>query len=154
MCLKSVLGSWECRTRGRWQGVHLKEQLICGKRSIQGAGLTKESLIPLKTSLGHEAWTEYTHHDHWSQRVAIQMKCTSSYLNVLQWKFRFYGKGQRGKNEEGPDLENEPMVAGGNDGGKDTWVWDAHVHTAIFKIDNQQGPTVQHRNLVPYSVIT
>ena len=22
--------------------------------------------------------------------------------------------------------------------------WDAHVHTAIFKVDNQQGPIVQH----------
>ena len=21
-------------------------------------------------------------------------------------------------------------------------VWDGHVHTAIFKMDNQQGPTV------------
>ena len=21
-------------------------------------------------------------------------------------------------------------------------VWDEHVHTAIFKVDNQQGPTV------------
>ena len=27
-------------------------------------------------------------------------------------------------------------------------VWDRHVHTATFKIDNQQGPTVQHRELV------
>ena len=28
-------------------------------------------------------------------------------------------------------------------GGKDTQgVWDPHVHTAIFKMDNQQGPTV------------
>ena len=26
-------------------------------------------------------------------------------------------------------------------------VWDRHVHTAIFKMDNQQGPTVQHRVL-------
>ena len=26
-------------------------------------------------------------------------------------------------------------------------VWDGHVHTAIFKMDNQQGPTVQHREL-------
>ena len=26
-------------------------------------------------------------------------------------------------------------------------VWDRHVHTAAFKIDNQQGPTVQHREL-------
>ena len=23
-------------------------------------------------------------------------------------------------------------------------VWDGHVHTAIFKMDNQQGATVQH----------
>ena len=26
-------------------------------------------------------------------------------------------------------------------------LWDGHVHTAIFKMDNQQGPTVQHREL-------
>ena len=26
--------------------------------------------------------------------------------------------------------------------------WDGHVHTAIFKIDNQQGPTVKHRKLL------
>ena len=25
--------------------------------------------------------------------------------------------------------------------------WDGHVHTALFKMDNQQGPTVQHREL-------
>ena len=26
-------------------------------------------------------------------------------------------------------------------------VWDGHIHTAIFKIDNQKGHTVQHREL-------
>ena len=26
-------------------------------------------------------------------------------------------------------------------------VWDEHVHTAMFKIDNQQGPTIQQREL-------
>ena len=26
-------------------------------------------------------------------------------------------------------------------------MWNQHVHTAIFKKDNQQGPTVQHREL-------
>ena len=26
-------------------------------------------------------------------------------------------------------------------------VWDWHVHTAIFKTDNQQGPAVEHREL-------
>ena len=46
------------------------------------------------------------------------------------------------------DLENELMVAGGKDGGGDSWgVWDGHVHTAIFKMANQQGPTVQHGEL-------
>ena len=31
----------------------------------------------------------------------------------------------------------------GRMGGRDSsGVWDGHVHTAIFKIDNQQGPTV------------
>ena len=43
------------------------------------------------------------------------------------------------------DLENEIMVAGtgGNIGGRDSWgVWDGHVHTAVFKMDNQQGPAV------------
>ena len=36
------------------------------------------------------------------------------------------------------------MVAGmrGTDGGRDSQgVWDGHVHSAIFKMDNQQGPT-------------
>ena len=32
---------------------------------------------------------------------------------------------------------------GGRMGGRDSQgVWDRHVHTAIFKMDNQQRPTV------------
>ena len=30
-------------------------------------------------------------------------------------------------------------------------VWDGHVYTAIFKMDNQQGPTIQHWEL--YSIL-
>ena len=26
-------------------------------------------------------------------------------------------------------------------------VWGGHIHTAVFKMDNQQGPTAQHREL-------
>ena len=26
-------------------------------------------------------------------------------------------------------------------------VWDRHVHTVLFKMVNQQGPTVEHREL-------
>ena len=48
------------------------------------------------------------------------------------------------------DLENGLMVAEGvgKDGERNSQgVWDGHVHTAIFKMDNQQGPPVQHREL-------
>ena len=28
-------------------------------------------------------------------------------------------------------------------------VWEGHVHTAMFKMHNQQGPTVEHTELCP-----
>ena len=32
-------------------------------------------------------------------------------------------------------------------GGRDSYgVWDGHVHTTMFKMQNQQEPTVQHKN--------
>ena len=35
------------------------------------------------------------------------------------------------------------MVPEGEERGRDSQgVWDGHVHTAIFNIDNQQGPIV------------
>ena len=46
------------------------------------------------------------------------------------------------------DSENELRVAGGRKRGRDSQrACSWHVHTAIFKMDNQQGPTVQHRKL-------
>ena len=30
-------------------------------------------------------------------------------------------------------------------------VWDGHINTAIFNMDNQQGPTVWHRELCSMS---
>ena len=36
----------------------------------------------------------------------------------------------------------------GEDGGRDGWrVWDQYVYTAVFRMGNQQSPTVQHREL-------
>ena len=36
----------------------------------------------------------------------------------------------------------------GRMGERESWgVWDGHVHTAILKMDNQQGPPVQHMEL-------
>ena len=49
------------------------------------------------------------------------------------------------------DLENELMVMGGaggeRKGKKDSQgIWDGYVHTAIFKMDQQQGCTVSHED--------
>ena len=46
--------------------------------------------------------------------------------------------------QKNTDFENYIMIAGGRDS---RGVWDGHIHTAIFKMDNQQGPTVQHMKL-------
>ena len=43
------------------------------------------------------------------------------------------------------------MITGRRDG---QGVWDGHGHTAVFNMENQQGPAGQHRDLCPYSVIT
>ena len=41
------------------------------------------------------------------------------------------------------DLENELMFARGRGGGNDSWgARVGHVHTAMFEMENQQGPTV------------
>ena len=40
------------------------------------------------------------------------------------------------------------MGVKGKDGGRDgQGVWDGHGHTAVFNMENQQGPAVQHREL-------
>ena len=51
------------------------------------------------------------------------------------------------------DLKNDLQLLGWREGwGRDSQGdWDGHVHTAIFKIGNQQGCTVQHREL--YSML-
>ena len=40
----------------------------------------------------------------------------------------------------------------GKDGGRDSQgVWDGHGHTALFIMENQQGPAGQHRELCSVS---
>ena len=48
-----------------------------------------------------------------------------------------------------PRLRQPPSCCWGEGGERDRWgvCPDAHVHTALFKTDNQQGPSVQHRRL-------
>ena len=41
------------------------------------------------------------------------------------------------------NLENKFMAVGERRRGRDSYgVWDRHIHTAIFKMDSQQGPTI------------
>ena len=42
------------------------------------------------------------------------------------------------------DLKNKLLAAGGR---ASQGVLDGHVHPAILKMDNQQGPVVQHMEL-------
>ena len=38
-------------------------------------------------------------------------------------------------------------------GERDSWgVWEGHVHSVVFKMDNQQGPIVQHMELSQWYV--
>ena len=60
-----------------------------------------------------------------------------------RYKWTYFKKKQRLS-----DLENKLMVSGARD---HSGVWDRHVHTAIFKIYNQQGSTAEHRE--PCSVL-
>ena len=40
------------------------------------------------------------------------------------------------------------LLGGGKDRGRDSQgVWDGHGHTAVFNMENQQGPAVQHTEL-------
>ena len=49
-------------------------------------------------------------------------------------------------------LQNKLWLQNGKRGGRDKSGAQAeHAHTAIFKIDNQQGPTIPHKEL--YSVL-
>ena len=41
--------------------------------------------------------------------------------------------------EDSTDLEIKRMVAGRRDS---EGVWEGHVHAAVFKLDNRQGPSV------------
>ena len=44
------------------------------------------------------------------------------------------------------------MVPRGKDGGRDSLgVWAGHGHTAVFNMENQQGPAGQHRDLCSVS---
>ena len=47
------------------------------------------------------------------------------------------------------------MVTKGEKRGRDKLgVWDQQIHTTMYKIDKQQGPTKQHRDYIQFLVIT
>ena len=69
-------------------------------------------------------------------------------MTSLMWNLKRNDRNEITKQKRLTDLENELMVAGGGGSrGQGQEVLDGHAHTAIFKVDNQQGPTVQHMEL-------
>ena len=49
-------------------------------------------------------------------------------------------------------MENRPVVAKGEEGWErdGLGVWDQQIQTILYRMDKQQGPTVEHREL--YSI--
>ena len=69
------------------------------------------------------------------------------------WNLKRSDTNQLTKQNRLTESENKFMFTRRKDGGRDSkGVWD--VHTAIFKMDNQQGPTVQHINSAQCYVAT
>ena len=70
----------------------------------------------------------------WNLRKMIQMNLFTKQKQTYRYRRQTHGY-QRGN------------VGGGN--GK-LGAWDEHIHTTVYKTDNQRGPTVQHREV--YSI--
>ena len=76
----------------------------------------------------------------------LQYSCLENPVDRGAWGL--LSTGSHGVRHGWSDLA--AAAAGGKGGGKGyswTWTWDGHVHTAIFKMDNQQGSAVWHREL-------
>ena len=71
------------------------------------------------------------------EKALAQKRRPNTAINKLKKKKKFLNKKK--KIETDSVLENKLMVTGG--GGID-WEFGIDMHTAIFKIDNQEGPTV------------
>ena len=80
------------------------------------------------------------HHTKWSKSETERQ---ISYDIAYMWnlKRKWYKWTYLQNRSRLTDLEKELMVTWVG-GGKVGGVWGWHVHTAIYKIDNQQGPTV------------
>ena len=63
------------------------------------------------------------------------------YIYTMEYYSTLVLKTLLGDFPGGPVVKNPPSRMGGRDS---LGVWDGHVHTAIFKMHNQQGFTVQH----------
>ena len=46
------------------------------------------------------------------------------------------------------------MVVKGKRGRDKVGIWDSLIHNTIYRIDNQQGPTVQHKELYAQYFVT
>ena len=77
---------------------------------------------------------------------SIEVSASGSVLpmNILDW-FPLGWTGWISLQEI--NLVTKLMVTRGERGRDKLEIWDWQIHNTVYKIDNQQGPTVQHREL-------
>ena len=106
-----------------------------------------------KSLVGFRPWdhkeldtTEHTHtHVGWTYRLAYWVKSDSKRKTL--YSIPYMGNLKRNDTSEFiSETDSQRMnlwLPGGGEEGRDSQgVWDWHIHTAIFKMDNQQGPFV------------
>ena len=87
------------------------------------------------------------HHTKWSKTEKDEYYCMVLFIGEIfkklyKWTYLQNRNGLIG-------LENKFMVTEGKVSGRGRLgAWDRHVHTAIFKTDNQQGPNYIRENSV------
>ena len=132
----------------------LVHELTVPVQHLQAVLLKQDKIDPLEFPRGTCADPAYTWRGFLGNRTCMcvsahqlrkQMSLASRISSSSpQQSGRKWGSACPSKKKKKTQRLCKLMVAGRR-GGRNSWgVWDAHVHTAIFKMGNQQGPPVGH----------
>ena len=123
-------------------------------RHLQAVLLKQDKIYPLEFPRGTCADPAYTWHGFLGNRTCMcvsahQLRKQTNLASCIsssspQQSGRKWGSAcPSKKKKDSKTLQTYGCREKG--GGRNSWgVWDAHVHTAIFKMGNQQGPPVGH----------
>ena len=115
-----------CKVKGGNSSVtkNQREKKILNKRNFKI--LIRKDIFKCKLSMRCVVTLEDSFCENYPQRAWEKRLFNSQTERVSAWLL-----GEEGRDRQG--------------------VWDGPVHTAVLKMDNQQGPPVQHRKLCPAS---